>query len=319
MSDDQLPAADDEAPGGVVEFFGNAVGDHILGLPTPVRRNLWKALGRLIMAAADAGTAHLEASAGKVRGRAKGRQTIVDAMAREAAKSVKGNAALVDRAMDYLVGDIVRSQKNREAVARLAASELVDKKAITGSSDEIDDDWIAAFWQQAGQKSNDEIRLYFAKVLAGEIAKPGSFSVSAINALAAIRPNTARVFQRLCNTSIQCRFGTFASWRCAFSRDISITDIYELQALGLVAFDSWMSIRLVDLVDGEPGTYAGHSISLRRLVPGQQAGVGGVSFLPAGVEIRAILALEPDWEGAALTVQDFADGKVQIEFEGKSF
>jgi hypothetical protein len=53
----------------------------------------------------------------------------------------------------------------------------------------------------AETKSNDEMQAYFARLLAGEIRKPGSFSPATVEVLSRLTPDLANMFHRLCNIS----------------------------------------------------------------------------------------------------------------------
>ena len=64
---------------------------------------------------------------------------------------------------------------------------------------EISDDWLNQFREYACQKSSEEAQDLFSKVLAGEIRKPGSFSLRALTTLSDMDQNVAMIFKAFCS------------------------------------------------------------------------------------------------------------------------
>lgn len=72
----------------------------------------------------------------------------------------------------------------------------------TNSNDnigEISDDWLNEFRDVACKKSSEEAQDLFAKVLAGEIRKPGSISLLALTTLANMDQEVAKLFNTFCS------------------------------------------------------------------------------------------------------------------------
>ncbi len=64
---------------------------------------------------------------------------------------------------------------------------------------DISDDWLNQFRESACQKSSEEAQELFSKVLAGEIRKPGSFSLLALTTLADMDQKVAELFNTFCS------------------------------------------------------------------------------------------------------------------------
>ncbi len=64
---------------------------------------------------------------------------------------------------------------------------------------EISDDWLNRFRDSACEKSSEEAQELFAKVLAGEIRKPGSFTLKALSTLADMNQEVAQLFNKFCS------------------------------------------------------------------------------------------------------------------------
>ena len=62
-----------------------------------------------------------------------------------------------------------------------------------------EDDWLSTFENESCHKSSEEMQERFARMLAGEIKRPGTFSIRAIKLLGQINPKTASVFRTFCS------------------------------------------------------------------------------------------------------------------------
>ena len=77
-----------------------------------------------------------------------------------------------------------------------------DLQADNESEKTIDDDWFNIFEKEGSQKSTEEAQRRFARVLAGEIEKPGSYSIRTLKTLGELDQNTAILFKKLCSACI---------------------------------------------------------------------------------------------------------------------
>lgn len=67
------------------------------------------------------------------------------------------------------------------------------------STGDVSDDWLNEFREKACNKSSEEAQELFSKVLAGEVRKPGSFSLKALTTLADMDQHVAMVFKAFCS------------------------------------------------------------------------------------------------------------------------
>ena len=91
---------------------------------------------------------------------------------------------------------------NARSVVEVTADELGDKEV---SDHEPDHDWTARFFNDIQDVSSEEMQLLWAKVLAGEVEKPGSTSLQTLSILKNLDQATARLFGKLCSTCISLR------------------------------------------------------------------------------------------------------------------
>ena len=92
-----------------------------------------------------------------------------------------------------------KRQGNIGTVIRRAASELEDKHV---EDHEPNHDWTARFFSDIQDVSTKEAQLLYAKVLAGEVEKPGSTSMRTLSILRNLDRPTAMLFKVLCSACI---------------------------------------------------------------------------------------------------------------------
>ena len=102
---------------------------------------------------------------------------------RTAREKVKGKIAIDGM---YRTEEERRKLENRAAAVKVAVDELNERPAQQDATKEIDDDWLNLYAKLAEDKSSEELRSLFGKILAGEIRRPGSFSLRAMHFVAAL-------------------------------------------------------------------------------------------------------------------------------------
>jgi Protein of unknown function (DUF2806) len=79
-----------------------------------------------------------------------------------------------------------RKLMNKAMVMRFAIEDVESDASTTDASSDIEDDWLNLFARLAEDKSSEELQRLFGRILAGEIRKPGSFSLRTIQLMATI-------------------------------------------------------------------------------------------------------------------------------------
>ena len=146
--------------------------------------------------------AWLEQIEGRIRDRTVRESTIQDAAASRIQRAI-----LNDEEVSQLIVDIALSSRlapiaNKLRVAELAVDELLgqvkDTEPEAGETepDNLDEDWLNHFGAHAEKASSDGVRRHWAKVLAGEIRRTGSFSLLSLRLLSELDQRMATIFQR---------------------------------------------------------------------------------------------------------------------------
>jgi hypothetical protein len=104
-----------------------------------------------------------------------------------------------------------RKLQNRAAATSAAIEDLGANAGHSDASSEIDDDWLNLFARLAEDKSSEELQRLFGKLLAGEIRRPGSFSLRTMSLVATISRGEAQAVSSFLSYAINERvvpFGT---------------------------------------------------------------------------------------------------------------
>lgn len=116
-----------------------------------------------------------------------------------------------------------------------------------------DFDWFVRFFEAVGNISDETMQVLWAKILAGEIAKPSSFSLKTIDVMRNISKKEAELFIKICSCSIKS-----GKSNCFLPREgefldmvgIQYVDILKLSEIGLIFNDG--NISLTVTINNEP-------------------------------------------------------------------
>jgi len=223
------------------------------------------------------------------------------------------------RASERLRNRELRRQQNVEKVTRMAIAEL----PASVSADPVDEDWIHQFFGHCQDISNEQMQSLWARLLAGEVAKPGSFSYRSLRLVKDLRREDADLFTRFC-TFIWRQPGVRLVPIVPSAEDdslrragIGFTDLLHLESLGLIQFNSLSGFKLTGsrrwLLEyyGKP-----HFVAVQQ---GKEDLQVGKSLLTAvGEELAHISGSKPDpnyrdatvarWRKDKMIVADTAQG-----------
>lgn len=104
-------------------------------------------------------------------------------------------AGLQQRAFQRFIAEETNKQSNIESITNKALSGL-NKNA---RPQDIEDDWIANFFDKCKLISDEEMQRLWAKILVGEVNNPGSFSRRTVNYMSNVDKLDADLFTKLCS------------------------------------------------------------------------------------------------------------------------
>jgi hypothetical protein len=227
---------------------------------------------------------------------------------------VAGARAEVDTEKTRVLGRIENADAEQQALSsysRKWRKELERTASVLGQTvsmledgadpDAIDEDWLLLHLDKIRLVSDKEMQLLWAKILAQEANKPGSFSKRCLTFLSALEKDEARLFTTLCGFILEVQdepILTVLDWDDTIYVDagITINSLAHLSAIGLVQFSpaTWnsgfsrkYSVRLVTVryfgeqkyfgAGGSPGPTGEYSIEF-----------GGVELTELGRQLHRI-------------------------------
>ena len=161
-----------------------------------VARNVTKVLRRLSSAGTETLVAIFEAKTSRERLEKARNEHLISELAKLPGEQSNIRAKVGERLLieQHRIDQIVF-----EAIEHIKASDHSAPSGEAKSEEEgsdIDDDWIESFRREAIARSQGEMRETFVRILAGEIAEPGTFSIKAIHTVGGLSQSTASLFQR---------------------------------------------------------------------------------------------------------------------------
>jgi hypothetical protein len=140
-----------------------------------VSRPVQQAIGRLVSGITDVPVAYLEAWSQRVRDDTTARKKITAAVASSARALVSENKDLAERGLERWTRQLEARQNTREDIARRTLDVLAEEEIPTNAS-APSEDFMRMFENIAENVSSAELADLMARILAGEIRKPGSVS-----------------------------------------------------------------------------------------------------------------------------------------------
>jgi len=278
-------------------------------LPAVVKKSLWKSLARLITGAVDVPVAWLDSKVKLIQANTAARTTLIKKAGDAAAEKFALDPALVNRSIDYFGRTMLKEQSNRETVVQQTVLEIKNDPPKEDAAGEISEDWLTAFGKIAEQKSDKDIQLFLSKILAGEIRRPGTFSLRTINLIAMLDQSTAQLFQQFCDLSLSIPYllGDFSfvitepigspgeNALAPFS--LSYNNLSKLHDAGLIQGDFSAHRKFHPIVFAAGFSLGGSTFGGTPVHPDEyrekfeSVEIKTLNFTDAGLEIRGVLHL----------------------------
>lgn len=140
--------------------------------------------------------------------------------------------------------------KNFLDIAEIADG-MVQKKSNKSNGKQYNFDWFIRYYEASGNISDKEMQILWAKILAGEIEKPSSYSLRTLDVLKNISKEEAERFVKICNASIKSgseKYVIPADHDYISKNDINYSDILMLEEIGLI--NSGSNVRITNDLEG---------------------------------------------------------------------
>jgi len=186
-----------------------------------------------------------------------------------------------------------KKQENIEQIIFKALNEL----NANAKPNEIENDWMANFFDKCETVSNGEMQCLWAKILAGEANKPGSFSKRTVNNIASFDKTEANLFTSL------CRFGwmmgemfplIFNVKDEIYTRNgVSFGTLNHLEAIGLITFNDLAGYVQQKLPPNFYVLYYGTQVAISASENIKELKIGKVLLTKMGQELAPICGSIP--------------------------
>ena len=208
--------------------------------------------------------------------------------------------AIAARAAKRLLQQEIHKQKNLEAVIGAAVKALPEE----AEDKPVDNDWVTRFFNLAGEISNEKMQGVWGKVLAGETAAPGQYSLRTLDVLKNLSQKEAEAFQRACHLAfsektiskgMEARILTSSPGRVFPEYGLSYDDVLFLKSAGLLHDSDQLSV----VYDGPNKNIIlnNNGIVIRASHPGEtKFTFYQFLFTRAGTELLSLIEAHPNFE-----------------------
>jgi hypothetical protein len=217
-----------------------------INLPEMIAGPAGKAISRLVAGVVEIPAAFLDGFAQSIKNKTEARKVVSTEVATAAAKLAANDSDIVARAAHNLLAKEYRHQKNKEEIAKKTIEILVHDTAQHSESKQnqststqappppppdVDEDWLNVFEKFAEDASTDRMQTLWARVLAGEIRSPKTFSLKTLRFVSELDQETARIFEKY--LPLVCG-GSFLPIPEPF-QGLEFSEMMHLQDAGLIA------------------------------------------------------------------------------------
>lgn len=122
-------------------------------------------------------------------------------------ESIRNELTLEERTRQRLDYKEQKRQKNIENITQKAAANLESEQNV--SNEPVDEDWTSRFFNYAEDISNEEMQEIWARILAGEIKQPKSYSLRTLDILRNLSTDEAAIFMKFAKLAVVSSRTTF--------------------------------------------------------------------------------------------------------------
>ncbi|EPQ0973015.1 DUF2806 domain-containing protein [Citrobacter farmeri] len=193
----------------------DAFTETITGVPQPIQKSIFKAIGSLLEGLIELPIAKLNQLTQAINDKTEANKITASALAKAAADNMVNDQELVAIAAEAYLPTAVRKIRNRFNVAQCAVAHLKDKVHEV-DSDKIkapDENWMNNFMRYAEDASSEELQDRMGRLLAGEVLHPGAYSLTTLRTLNELDSNLASDFLEAWSKSVGESVDYCAEWK----------------------------------------------------------------------------------------------------------
>ena len=198
------------------------------------------------------------------------------------------------RAMHRFVEEEARKQQNIEDITRQAIPHLSEST----NAEQMDNDWVANFFDKSRIVSDTEMQGLWSRVLAGEANAPGTYSKRTVNFLGDLDKGDADLFTKLCGFGWQ--IGNVIPLVFDITADIytkhglTFNALSHLESIGLIQFNNLTGFRRLGLPKKFAVLYYGQPLVMEMPKDSDnELEIGHVLLTKVGQELAPICGSQP--------------------------
>jgi hypothetical protein len=272
------------------------------------------AIGRLVAGIVDYPMAWVERGTQSVRDETAARSDLRKAINAAATKQALADPAVITRGMERLLKEAGLKQTNREEVAKQALHDLAQNPPDAEQTSAPSADFMNHFADHAERASSEQMRDTFARILAGELRKPGSFSLRTMQFMATMDQELAAAVQA-------ARDWQFGQWLHTTKRHQRGLDLVTLRVLEQVGLLSTGLTRTVEAAKSHCSIFAGELCVTWQTAEATIMDVDGAYLSSVGMQVMSLtkpVALETYARELAIEYLD-SNGSVKAAYILHSF
>lgn len=278
------------------------------GLPQVLAGPAGKAISRLVAGATNIPAAWLEQRAQRIKDQTDARTTIMKAVAKASANAAIADPALLDRALERHIAEIYRKQETREEIAKRTVEQLAIEPPAPDVTGGPSDEWMDVFERDAASANSDRLKDLYSRILAGEIRRPGAFSLATLRLLTILDSHIAKVFEEVLPYVVDGKFIP----RELVNGKVSYEVILELEAAGIVITGGGMMTWQKELSPEGNCFFQLGNIGLAARFEGEgKRSFGAYTLTRSGAELATVSAAKPDLR----SVIDYLWGQNPVEMK----
>lgn len=190
---------------------------------------------------------------------------------------------------------------NEETIKQINIEEITSKALpninLNAQPENIENDWIANFFDKCRIISDTEMQTIWSKILSNEANTPGTYSKRTINLVGAMSKSDATLFTNLMKFNFQIGNATplifNESDKIYNDYGINFNELIHLQDLGLITFGNIAGYKRLKLPDEFTIPYFEKSLKFKFLEKGRDLDIGNVLLSKIGKELSTIVSAEP--------------------------
>ena len=194
------------------------------------------------------------------------------------------------------------------------ADKYYSQKAHTETTGCFEFDWLIRYYEAVGNISDENMQDLWAKILAGEINAPSSYSLKTIDTLRNMRKCDVELFTNICKHSFDCSdnklfLPNYKEYMDAVG--VSYSDVMKLSEIGLI-FDNGMLTMNFDLPEEPAILSVNRDLVLTMCSSETKNKEGSISQFPftqVGVELATLVGDMPTDEDFILFGKEIAKNK----------